>query len=158
MALVAGRPRWTITVRDDTDNSTVVRGTLVASDDVDFLMGEVAGLAAAMSAITGCLVVRIGVSFPHKDNEPGTPRTTLPMQALARFNFQLTSDSTFFTSVSTPLNPDWLLTTGPLAGVGIDLSNSDVASFTSLITDGIWVDPFAEDIGPIYSAFGEGTI
>jgi hypothetical protein len=43
----------------------------------------------------------------------------------------------------------WLQTTGPFAGLDIDLTNTDVQSFTDAITNGNWVDPFAQDIGSV---------
>jgi hypothetical protein len=156
--LEAVQPRWSITVQDISGNSTVVKGYLAASDDKDFLLGRVASVAALLSAITTGQVVRYSVTYPHKNSDAGMPNSGQPILALARLSFQLTADPTYFTSVAIPLDTSWLLSSGPLAGIGLDLTNSELVDFATLISDDIWVDPFNEDIGPIYSGVAEGTL
>ena len=150
--LVELLPVWSMSVVDDGGTSSVMRGTFKPSLSTETYIAALATLATVVQPITGCSIVRYAVTYRLRETDPATARTVLPISPLARFIFTLTDLPDTFAELNIPLDPDWLVEDGPLAGFAIDLTNTEVLSFTDSIRDGIWCDPFAIDLSEVFSA------
>jgi len=151
--LVERLPVWTITFQDQSGTSSVMRGTFKAGFSTEDYLEAVALLVEKVAPLSGCTIVRYAVVYRLRETDPATARSTLSITPLARFLFTLTDTPDTFAEVSTPLDPSWVLTDGPLAGFGLDLANSEVLDFTDSITGGIWCDPFAIDLAAVDTAY-----
>jgi len=151
-------PVWTISFQDETGSQTTIRGTFKSGYTAAEYIAFLGDLAPKVQQITTCAVVRYAVTYRMKDTDTGKPNTRLPNTNLANFSFFLTPDPTIYEVISTPLLPSLLQTTGPLAGVAVDLTQSDVINYTDEITNSIWCDPFADDIGSIYTAYAVSVV
>jgi len=130
-----------------------MRGTFKPDLDTSDYLDALAVLVGAVAPLSGCTIVRYAVTYRLRETDPATARSTLSITPLARFIFTLTDTPDVFAEVSTPLDPEWVVTDGPLAGFAIDLTNSEVVSFTDEIRDSIWCDPFAVDLSDVETAY-----
>jgi len=151
-------PVWTITCLDISGTSTTTRGTFAGGFEASDYLTALATLVGLLGGVTDCAIVRYAVTFRAKDSDPGMPRSALPPPNQARLVFQLSSDASIYESVLIPLKSEWVDTSGPLAGFGIDITQSDIDSLGDAITDGLFTNPFADDIGVLVSAHVEMTV
>ena len=147
-----------MTFRDATGTSTTCRGTFRAGSGADVYLSALQSLVGLFSAVSDCAIVRYAVTFRAKDTSPGTPRNAQPPISLARFIFQLSSDSNRYDSVLIPLKEDWIAIDGPLAGYDIPTSNADVTSLGAAIGNYIFTNPFGELLGDLFSVHVETTV
>src|SRR5262249_33779194 len=115
--------------------------------------GAAESFISAARRISDCQIALYSVTYRTRADSVIEPRSALFASPIAEFVFELSSDATLHYVQDTPLNSAWLLTSGPDAGVGIDLTNTDVISLTDAFTSGPWVDPFNLDIGPVDVAY-----
>lgn len=150
--MIDQRVKITIVCKDAKDKVSFTRAWLPLGTSLAAAQSAAAALVGRIRPLSDARVYQISVSYSLKGEDIIVPRTNIPPSTMAVFSFELASDPTAYTTFITPLDPTWVLDSGPLAGVGIDLANAEVIELTDAITDGDWVDPFGEDIGAIYSA------
>lgn len=158
MALTPQQPRWTITVRDASESASLMRGYRARGGTAASDMSALLSLASSIAPLTTGVITRASISYIAKDPDIPQKPSESPISRLARYVFQLDDDSGAFMSLVLPYKDDWVLTTGDLAGVGIDLENSEVIALTDAIVDNDWLDPFGANIGPLVAAYIEASV
>jgi len=142
---VARIPSLSLTFVDGTGSTTTMRGYLPAGILPDVALAQLEGLASAAMAISGCKVVRTAVTYPFVI-VPTVPPTT-PVSALQEGIFPFNTDNDDIQGViSLPGFPSSkTVTTGPFAGIAIDITDSDVVNWVDELSAGGWCDPFGND-------------
>lgn len=150
--MITQRVKVTIVARDGKSRTSFTRLWLPAGTSLASAQSKAESMVAVMRAVSDAEIYQFSISYGLKNDVAIEPITNLLASPLAVFSFTLTDiPDTYYTFI-TPLDPSWVLDSGPLAGFGIDLTNSEVIALTDEITNGDWVDPFNNDIGAIYSA------
>lgn len=147
--LVAQTTEVRVIYQDATGSFVVGRMYLPASTSLASAQAAAEAFISVARVLTDCTIAQFSVAYRVRETGNIEPRSAQFASPVAEFLFSLTSDATLHTLIDIPLVPAWLQTSGPFAGLDIDLTNTDVTSFTDMITTGPWVDPFAQDIGPV---------
>lgn len=158
MSLDLQQPTYRITFRDANGDSSSIRGWFPKTWNEATAMAAVAGLANTLSGISGAVVVHYSVTYPYKDLAISGRSNLSVIPVLSRYIFQLSSDSTLHESILAPFDVSWVETSGPLAGIALDVTNSDLLAFTGVISSDGWCNEFGDDIGDVESAHLEETV
>jgi len=110
-------------------------------------------LAAIIAPVTNCELVRLRVRYRVIQSSPGAAADGSTVKRTGVFIFNCPTDNPLALIGIPGILDSALLTTEPGAGVLIDLANTDVAAFITLIDGGIAVNPFGDDIGGISTAY-----
>ena len=151
--LVQQRTKVTIVCIDAKERLTFTRVWLPTTIGLSAAQSAAASLIARIRPLSDAKIASFSVAYTKSEGDTINPRTKLLASPLALFSFTLTDLPDTYEQLRTPLDPSWVLADGPLAGVGIDLTNSEVIELTSAIRDGPWCDPFGVDLSEVYSAF-----
>lgn len=139
-------PGWSITFVDETGSSATMRGSFAPGTSAGAALAAVTTIAGAAAAISGCIPVRVSVSYRIAYlpiSAPGGEDRTADQGV---FIFQADdADNLMIVSVA-GISRSKLRTEGCFAGEQINLEDSDVAALTDAISSGIWTDPFGADI------------
>jgi len=150
--VISQRVKVTIVAQDGKGRTSFTRAWLPTGTSLSAAQAAALSLVAKLRPLSDAKIYQFSVAYALRSEDTIQPRTNIPASPLAVFSFTLTDiPDTYMTFIS-PLDPTWVLDSGPMAGFGIDLTNSEVIQLTDEITDGDWVDPFNNDIGPVYSA------
>lgn len=158
MGFVYEQPSYTISFRDGSDTTGWIKGYLASGGSAAGYLDAVAGLAVRMQAISDAVLVRYAVNFPIRNTDAIIAASRVPIPALARFIFTVDPGPDTYWSVVLPYKPEWVLTDGPLAGVGLDLTNSEIVSLESEIVSAPFLDQFGNAITALVAAFIEETV
>jgi hypothetical protein len=153
VSLVAQQITVSVSITDADGSASVIRARRSASEGVDAAMAAAEALIAVLRPLSDGMIARYSVSYQLREDSTIIPLAALSNPTLALFTFQSTPDPDVYSTMVIPLDETWLETTGPLAGFAVDLTNTEVSSFTDEMTNGGWVDQFAVDIGAVWSAF-----
>lgn len=93
-------------------------------------------LAALLKAVSSCALVKFHVVFTGYDDTPANLPATVDLMRRGVFLYQ-TSDSTLYVLKAVSIRPDLLLSTGPYAGVGVDLAQPAIAALAQATVEGI---------------------
>jgi hypothetical protein len=115
-------------------------------------------LASIVAPMTGCVLVQQQIRF----KAVATPKTAAQIgSAIKRcgvFFFE-NDDGSRQSLVAIPgILSELLMSDGPGAGVLIDISNSDVADFIELYIDGIWTNPFSDNMSRFVAAYRQSRV
>ncbi len=109
--------------------------------------------ASLIAPITGCVLIRQRIIFKATVTPRDVPDTGSLIHNAGVFVFSNGEDNPN-TIVSVPGILDAVLVTvGPTAGYEIDDTNSDVDAFLTLVADGIYTNPFADDVVQLEAAY-----
>lgn len=123
-------------------------GTTVAVIDA-----SATALASLIAPITGCSLIRQRIIFKAVQIPLDVPDTGSLVHSAGVFFFSNGEDNPM-TIVSIPgILESLFVTSGPTAGYEIDDANSDVDSFLTLVEDGIYTNPFADDVIQLEAAY-----
>lgn len=93
-------------------------------------------LAALLRPVSSCGLVKFHVVFTAYDETTTDLPTTVDLMRRGVFLYQ-TSDSTLSVLKVASIRPDLLLSTGPYAGVGVDLAQPAIAALVQATVEGI---------------------
>lgn len=139
-------------MEDETGSSSIFRLFLRSTTSPSAAMSAALGLVAVLAGISTAAVRRIGISYtsgelPQSRNPSGDNRNA------GLFIWRAGSGDAY-TLVSIPaIRPELLLTSGDRADFLVDQDNAAVQAFTSAVVDGIFVNPFGDDILLLSEAF-----
>lgn len=132
-------------MRDETGSSALMRGSLQPDTPATAALDQIISLAGAASAISGCIPVRVSVSYRISI----MPRSAPSGGGIARdqgvFVFSSSSDVHTIIPVS-GVKRSKLSDVGCFASEVFEPTDADIAAFSSEIVSGIWVGPFGEPI------------
>jgi len=141
-----------IFMTDATDSISRIRLHLPTGTSIGAAQTAAEGIIPLVLAVSQAQIARYSVSYQKRESDTISPRTALVASPQAQFFFSLTDTDPGQGEITIPLDTGWVLTDGPLAGVGIDLTLSEVISFTDEMRDGDWCDPFGVDLSDVLSA------
>lgn len=136
-----------------TKGTTTVKyplGTTVAVIDA-----SATALASLIAPLTGCALIRQRIIFKAVQEPRDVPDTGSLIHNAGVFFFS-NGELQPMTIVSVPgILESVLKTTGVTAGYEIDDTNGDVSAFLVLVEDGIYTNPFGDDVIQLEAAFRE---
>lgn len=138
---------------DETGSSSLMRGSLAAGTSASTALAYVTDLASAVAAISSCVVVRVSVSFRIVQQPlpaPSPPERTIDEGV---FIFQTSEDDKLAVFVFSGFPETLLETDGCFSGVRIDTDSAALAALISLISGGIWTDPFNVDLTDVLTGY-----
>ena len=138
---------------DETGTTALMRGTLAAGTDAEAALAYLNGLASAVSAISGCFVTRISVSYRNATVPLPAPDTADSCRDQGLFVFQTDNPGDLAVVSVSGISRTLLRTDGCFSGVQVDLENSSVISFIEAITGDIWTDPFVRGLTAVQTAY-----
>jgi len=146
-------PKWVITVLDGTGTQGTTRGNLVAGTSADDALAAILSLAGALSNISGCVPVRIAVTYSVVISPVPPPEHVGSALNDGLFIFQTTEDDQLAIVALPGFLPSLTLDTGCFAGITINQADSDVAAFIAALSDGLFSDPFGLSLSDVQSAW-----
>lgn len=158
MGFANEQPSYTITFRDASGTAGWLKGYLSAGGSASGYLAAVDSLAARMQAISSATLVRYTVNLPVRNTEAIIPASRNPIDKLSRWIFSTDLGTDTFWSILLPYKDEWLLTSGPLAGVYLDLTNSDVVSLSSEFISAPFLDQFGGNLIELVAAYIETSV
>ena len=157
MALVAQQITVSVIVTDKDGSASLTRARLPVGTSILAAQAAAEALIGVLRPLSDGKIARYSVSYQLRESSTIIPRSALPTPTLALFTFEHSSDPNQFASMTIPLDPSWLVASGPLAGFAVDLTHSEVLAFTDEMTNGIWVDRLGDDLGAVVNGFRTGA-
>lgn len=144
--------------QDETGSTAAT--TIFASSSLTYaeIDANASALASILVPLTGAVLVKQRVKYVSVPEEPVSAGGSNPITRTGIFFFS-TGSSTPDALVSVPALADSVvLDAGPLAGVGIDLSNSDVIAFAIAVLAGGFSNPFADVFDSLFAAYIQSRV
>jgi hypothetical protein len=123
-------------------------GTTVAVIDA-----QASVLASLIAPITGCVLIRQRIIYKTVEVPRADADTGSSIYRAGVFFFDCGDDNPLELLSIPGILDETLVTDGPTAGYAIDLSNSDVDAFVTIVTDGIYINQFGDDITAVHAAY-----
>lgn len=128
-------------------------GTTYAEIDASAL-----AVASIFASITGCVLIRQRILFKAVTNPKETAAAGSSIKRQGAFVFEdETGEKQSLIAVPGILD-SVLVETGVSAGIAIDTTNSDIVSFVTLYIDGIWCNPFSDDMIALVAAYRQSRV
>jgi hypothetical protein len=110
-------------------------------------------LIATLTALSDAVIVGVDIAYRFwaATREPASGDT--PEAHQGAFTFDCDGIERYAEIAIPSFKPSLLQNAGPGAGILIDTSNSDVSAFITTVVDGIWCNPFADDIVAVSAAY-----
>jgi len=143
---------WSITLKDETDSSTTMRGSFAQDTPASTALADLLGLVSAVHSISDCIAVRASVTYRTVYLPIGTPGIGAKSADEGVFALKTVEDDSAVVSVP-GISRSKLTTSGCLAGFLLDLSDSDISLFTAALISDIWCDPFGISLQEAISAY-----
>ena len=144
--------------QDESGSSAVTIYRVPSSYTVEQAFNAATAVLDACSALTNAVLT--GIRIKYKFSEPE--------RLIASGSAPITDTGVFFysTGPSTPdagivvhsLNPSIVLDSGPTAGYGIDMTNSDVIAFTDAIVSLPGTNPFGDELVALFAAYKQSRL
>lgn len=139
-------------MRDETASSATMRGRTAPDTEADTALDALTGLASAVSAISGCIPMRVAISYKSLFLPVLAPVMGANSADQGVFIFQAGDSGLAFLSVP-GISTDVLGSSGCFGDVSIDSSNTSIIAFIDAISSGIWTDPFGVDLATFKIAY-----
>jgi len=144
--------------QDATGSTGVTQLNAPSTLDREVIAADAAALAAIVVPLTNCSLIGIRVRYKTEPALPVLLTGGSPITKTGIFFFS-TGPSTPDALVSVPaLKDSVVLSSGPTAGVGIDLSNTDVMTFASAVVSGGMSNPFADVFTALFAAYIQSRV
>jgi hypothetical protein len=112
----------------------------------------------ACSALTDAALVGMRVRYKFNEDERTSAAGSTPITSTGVFFFS-TGPSTPDTGIVIhALKPSILMADGPLAGVGVDLSNTDVLAFRDVVLGLPGCNPFGDEVITLFAAYLQSRV
>lgn len=138
--------------RDATGSESTVRLSLPVGSSVATIASAAASLRPLLESLSDAAIVKQDIAYTWRDLSPPDPSTRLVGESGA-FIFDTGVLNQVTIIVLPAASADLFVTSGPLAGIDIDLAQSDVAAFIAAINSGLWVNPFGYDLVECVAAY-----
>jgi hypothetical protein len=144
--------------QDETGSTASTTLSAPSSLANEVIASDAEALGAILASLTGATLIKIRIKYVSVPEEPVTASGSTPITRTGIFFFS-TGPSTPDSLVSVPSVKDSIvLDSGPSAGVGIDLSNSDVITFGAAVVDNGISNPFADDFTSLFAAYIQSRV
>lgn len=147
-----------LVMRDETGSTSAI--TLFASASLEYADIDTAltGVVSIFASLSGATLITQRVRYKWVPDVPVTAGGSTPIARTGIFFFS-TGSSTPDSLISIPSLKDSVIeTTGPGAGVRIDLSNSDVIAFgDEVVANGV-SNPFADLFVSLFAAYVQSRV
>ena len=147
-----------LVMQDETGSTSAI--TLFASSSLEYADIDTAlsGVVSMFVSLSGATLITQRVRYKWVPDEPVTAGGSTPIARTGIFFFS-TGPSTPDSLVSIPSVKDSILvTSGPMDGVGIDLSNADVITFASAVVDNGFSSPFGDVFELLFAAYLQSRV
>jgi hypothetical protein len=129
-----------------------------AGTDPSTLLSQVSSWQAIISALSSAICIETDVIVRYSD--PSQPSAGISSNGKRSGTFIYDNDAASFVVLRVPsIRNELVLSSGPYAGVGIDVDDADVSAYIDAVINGISgvevCDPFDSDIVSLSSAFVE---
>lgn len=155
--IIARQPVLGFALRDGTGSVATCRLNLYAG--ITVADGHAAGdsLRGVLGALSGAVVVRQSIVYPFTLQDEGTAWPGSQIENRATLIFECTpADQLLAVSIPAPRS-ELVLAAGPLAGLALDLTQSNLLALISEIITGLWCNPFGYDAVELGSTIVEVT-
>lgn len=144
--------------QDETGSTSVT--TLFAPSSATLADIDAAAMAVAsiFAPLTGCVLMKTRIKYKSVPSSPVVAGGSTPITRTGMFFFTTGGDNPD-SLVSVPsLKDSVILTTEPFAGIGIDLSNSDVLSFRDAVLSLPFSNPFGDEFVTLIAAYLQSRV
>ena len=144
--------------QDSSGSNAVTQLRYLASLTHDEIASDAEAFGAILASLTGCVLIGIRIKYRSEPALPVLLTGGSPITRTGIFFFS-TGSSTPDGLISVPAIKDSVvLSDGPSAGAGIDLSNSDVIAFgDAVVANGI-SNPFADLFTALFAAYIQSRV
>lgn len=104
-------------------------------------------------ACSSCAILEQRYTLPGVELFPLEAQAESDVRRTGVFIFSTATEDQYAIVVVAGLRETVLMTTGPAAGIAIDLAEPSVAAFVALLTNGTWVNKFGHVITALESAY-----
>lgn len=146
LALVA---QVVLTLRDETDSLSTLRLYVRSSTSPAAALEAAAGLATLLRGLSGCVCDEISLTYREIITPSSNPSRLHNPYGV--FIFDTAAPEAYFIAAIPGLKPALLKPTPD--EMHIDVQHADVAAFISMLTGGLFINPFTDDIASINEAY-----
>jgi len=144
--------------RDETGSTSATTVFVSSSATVSEIDASAAALASILLPLSGAVLVAQRIKYQWVPEAPVAATDGSPIVRAGAFFFN-TGESTPMELVMVRAVKDAIVSTiEPEAGVAIDTSHSDVIAFIDTVVDGIFTNPFGDDIVSFEDAYIQSRI
>lgn len=144
--------------QDESGSTSATTLFAPSSSTVEDIDAGITVLASFLAPLTGCVLVKQRIKYVSAPFDPVLLTGGSPITKTGLFFFS-TGPSTPDASIGIPgIKDSLLITDGPLAGVGIDLTNSDVLSFAASVVDNGFSNPFGDVFVSLFAAYVQSRV
>lgn len=140
---------------DESTTRATMRLTIKPSTTLSTAQTICSSTRSLIENMTDCAIDRQSVVFPFLADAPGIPATGANNHKTGIFIFATTDIAQLAVLELPGITEACILTTGPTAGIGIDVLNTDVAAFIDAMVNGLYMNMFGYDITELLAAFVE---
>lgn len=139
--MLSTAPTWSMTLRDASGSSAIIRGTLLPGTTASAGLAAVATLAGAIQDLSDAIIERRSVSFSQVAETIDAAGPT-PANVTGVILFQTSEEFARFIMRIPGFKPDKTETTGCFAGERINLLDDDVVNLIDFLVAEPWVEPW----------------
>jgi len=144
--------------QDETGSTASTTLSAPSSLTVSEIASDAEALGAILASLSDATLIKIRIKYVSAPEVPVAASGSTPITRTGIFFFS-TGSSTPDSLVSVPAIKDSIvLDSGPAAGVGIDLSNSDVIAFGGAVVDNGISNPFADLFVSLFAAYIQSRV
>lgn len=156
--MLAFKPMIELVYNDASGSTAMLTAWLQADTTVAAADDAIGVLSAALASLTGCTLVRTRIVYKFRADTPAVAEIGSLITQQGVFMYDCTVDGPGFILSVPGLVDDVIITTGVLAGIGIDTSDSRVTDLTDVLIENDCTNAFADTITALATAFVQSRV
>lgn len=145
--------RWWLTARDDSNSSSLMRGTFKAGVTPPQGLDALAELISLINPLSDAVFVRRAVSITQTVKPRPSPSPGSSVHHIGALFFKADTDNQFFVARIAGFLDTITKSSGCGAGIVIDDTDGRVQDFIAELTGGLWCNPFNHSLETFLSAY-----
>ena len=147
-----------LVMQDDSGSTSAVTLFAPSSATIADIDASITVVASILASLSGAVLITTRIRYKWVPDSPVPAGGSTPITRTGIFFFS-TGSSTPDALISIPAIKDSVIeTSGPGAGVRIDLSNADVTAFASAVVDNGFSNPFADVFELLFAAYLQSRV
>lgn len=145
--------RWWLTARDESNSSSLMRGSFKAGVTPPQGLDALAELVSLINPLSNAVFVRRAVSITQTVTPRPSPSPGSSIHQVGALFFKADADNQFFVGRVAGFLSTITVSSGCGAGIVIDDTDSRVQAVIDELTGGIWCNPFNHSLETFLSAY-----
>ena len=146
-------------VWQDRSGSTAITSiSAPSSSSVEDIDASASALASILMPLTGCTLIKQRIVYKWVPDEPVVASGGTSIRDTGSFFFSTGEDTAIALIVVRAIKDEFIIETGPGAGIVIDETISDVAAFIDTVIDGIIANVFGDSVEAFITAYKQSRV